>query len=1772
MKTIKTSSTSWQNKLISTALATVSLLVGLPQSAYATLPTVAGNLQISAGSLTGGVPVVTNLNSTGLPETMLITTSSTNTALSWTNFSDGTPLGGLLGSNDTITFTVPSNGSVLNNITGGNPTVLGGRINSNGNVFFLNPAGIVVGGSSIINVNGFYASTITDAGANSYFYSTGTLGVFAGVAQPVNAVSGMIYIQSGSSITTAPGSGQVQLASNSIGGSITYSGGASTSGTSSAITLNNGSYSNVVAGNLGTVGGITIDNLTASNLTVISNGAGSTFNTGTGGITLTQGYPTTGGSLQGGNLTIVTNGGSVLLNGPIIAQGNATISTSNSGPALTSATTANISSFANVAVTGSLSLTTNGANITSNVASAANTLNGGLNSVINAGSNTSTPGNIQIYGDFKGLTNVNGANVTVSLANPAISGNQRTVSSITSSGALTVNATGDLAITTLNSLGQVTVNSWSGAVSIGSTAATSTINAAGQQTVTGYNGVTLTNLNINQNGYAGNGTLVVKSLNNAADTVGAVSPIKLSSVTMNGSVTATTLSGGITLTTVNINSPLSANTTLTTANGAILLQNVATQNGNFIVTSTDNVSSLALQKYDVTLTNVTNNTTKSGVSGSAAIVDTYTTSNGNIAFTAYTSLNVGVSANTGLGATNNAGNNSLGNITTSGVLNSFGGPLYLTTNNGAITMTSISIAGSTPGAVTNNRVYLTTNNANGSTADNIKVAAITDLDVYSVTMNDNVQGGWAYSNTTSQQSVTLTSTGNLTINSAIVAPSITISSGAGLVTSNLDNTSNSSSLMSVTAGNDLYTTYVSMNQGPAKTLTLVSSTGNVYFTSTNNMTTSNAGSILFPAVTLCATTGNINISGTGSSAGNNGFATTLNGSSITLTAGNTISQIAGTLNSNNTNSNGTLTVSAPSVSLIGANLLPNLVVTSGGNGVSINTASSSTNIGNGTNVVGNLALNSSGNISFGTAASDSISVTGLTTINTVNAGNNGLTGSVTTLSSGINLFGGVTVTTNAGPVSLGTAGGNANFGLISVSTANATSVPKASSIVYENGIANLGATNVTTLNVTATGILNTSGTVSATNENFNSSTVTSTTSIVNGNTVTTTTTVPGSISVGSLNPSNMSGTLTIIGGNNITVNQNSSASLTINASGLAMNNVNYSNLGAGAMTYTGTSGSVSNVVGYTNSGLLTYTSTNATLGSGSLTTNTGGVSASFDGTGNQGAVVINLGNATAASTITYGSVPTVSNVTSAAGATGAVNFTGNTNSVTAAQGTLTIGNGISLLGNGAVTFCSGNAQTSGVTYAGGITDAGTTGMTLNARSVSFVGKTISVTSLLSTYNALGTTAFTSNGSVSITENNNIILAVSSLKLAASGSNYIASQTGNITQTGALTISGSNSPISFTAAATGNMGVVLNQTNIINSSAKNLIGISASGNSVLITNNDIYLGNVVINQSSTTPSSNDSQLTVSAGSGATGNIAQGSGTTIYSWGNANFTSTGSKGVSLTNLGNNFGALTVSAGSTGNVSITETATSAYNTVSANNFTANSYAGDIITATGNQAMAISGNSALSANNITLTAAGNYLSGSTGTILLAAKSNATIVDSNLTTTLLNGSNVAGNLTVTNRTSGALLTDQSGTSGVTVGAIATLKSAAISFTGSNNVFGGLSTTSTLSNTVKVLGNLVLLPGSISTYGFFTATGNISTSGAGASGFTNLNLSAGGNVDLSKPLSEIVITGSLVISAPGFINLSGLSTYADFANGSIIPVINGTATNVATGTYTPPNP
>ena len=54
-----------------------------------------------------------------------------------------------------------ANSAVLNRvITQGNPSAIYGTLNSNGNVYLINPSGILVGPSGVINTNGFTASTL----------------------------------------------------------------------------------------------------------------------------------------------------------------------------------------------------------------------------------------------------------------------------------------------------------------------------------------------------------------------------------------------------------------------------------------------------------------------------------------------------------------------------------------------------------------------------------------------------------------------------------------------------------------------------------------------------------------------------------------------------------------------------------------------------------------------------------------------------------------------------------------------------------------------------------------------------------------------------------------------------------------------------------------------------------------------------------------------------------------------------------------------------------------------------------------------------------------------------------------------------------------------------------------------------------------------------------------------------------------------------------------------------------------------------------------------------------------------------------------------------------------------------------------------------------------------------------------------------------------------------------------------------------------------------
>ena len=89
----------------------------------------------------------------------LSVTNSPNAIINWQSFS--------IGAGETTRFLQQSPSSaVLNRVVGADPSQLLGNLSSNGKVFLINPAGIMVGAGARIDVNGLVASTLNLADAD----------------------------------------------------------------------------------------------------------------------------------------------------------------------------------------------------------------------------------------------------------------------------------------------------------------------------------------------------------------------------------------------------------------------------------------------------------------------------------------------------------------------------------------------------------------------------------------------------------------------------------------------------------------------------------------------------------------------------------------------------------------------------------------------------------------------------------------------------------------------------------------------------------------------------------------------------------------------------------------------------------------------------------------------------------------------------------------------------------------------------------------------------------------------------------------------------------------------------------------------------------------------------------------------------------------------------------------------------------------------------------------------------------------------------------------------------------------------------------------------------------------------------------------------------------------------------------------------------------------------------------------------------------------------
>lgn len=143
------------------AFLLAATLVGAGLQAAPVLPT-GGTVVAGAGSVAAS------------GSTLTVTQNTAKLAVDWRSFS--------IGEGATVRFVQPSASAVaLNRVTGGDASVIQGALTSNGQVFLLNPSGVLFSKTAQVNVGGLVASTLAlsndDFLAGNYAFSAPGAGV-----------------------------------------------------------------------------------------------------------------------------------------------------------------------------------------------------------------------------------------------------------------------------------------------------------------------------------------------------------------------------------------------------------------------------------------------------------------------------------------------------------------------------------------------------------------------------------------------------------------------------------------------------------------------------------------------------------------------------------------------------------------------------------------------------------------------------------------------------------------------------------------------------------------------------------------------------------------------------------------------------------------------------------------------------------------------------------------------------------------------------------------------------------------------------------------------------------------------------------------------------------------------------------------------------------------------------------------------------------------------------------------------------------------------------------------------------------------------------------------------------------------------------------------------------------------------------------------------------------------------------------------------------------
>jgi len=896
-------------KLLLSALVAGPLAI-LPAPLWALPSTAATNLTTSSTSITfSGVL-------DGVAAGALNITAPDKSILTWQNFG--------INAADTINYLLPSTtASVLNNVAGGAASTIAGAINSNGNVYVLNPAGIVISQTAQIITGGFYASTVAEP--SSFFTTTGTLN-FTGSA------TADVVVQSDGQVTAG------QVASIQA------------LGTGNKITLAGRS---VLVEGANLFGNVTLQSAATGkvNLAQTSDTVGRAQAGGAVNISQAAG--------SGGNLTIVSNGGTVSLTGAPVAVTPPVLTVNATGGLVLPADPVTpVGSGYAPSTNIALSIT---APLIRQTLTSATTASTAVGTTAVGFATTNAQGQITGYSlTTNGAPSIGSGYINTTAG--TVVGKAVVVEAITQAGFAT-NVTGALSVNTTGSTANGAVTQTNGLLTVTGAATITTATAA---TTAAAANVTLSNSALSTLNLPLVGTVNVTEDNGFALGNAKVLPGATTAVELKANAGNISMSSGAKVEIVPSVAVPAPEVKLTASRGGITFSNTGdlklatlstttTSSGSATLTSTGNVTIPAFSSPSLTITTTGGTITTGNLSttaGTANQVSATLTANGNIS--------VGTVNTTGKIVINSGGTITLGQAANGFMTTGAGLDLKAV---GDITMTNATAL----------------------------VTSGTDAKIASTTGNVTLTGGFAGGGAiTAANNITIgaptsgkaTAAGNISLDGTPVLWKLvnsTISNPGGLYTpsSSIPFTVTSTGTAAVTAATGTFTTNAAgqvtaavitdvgvgygPNSGAAPTLTL---------TATNAPTNSVVAN---SALTLTATAGTVAVA---SPIVGTGAVTIVSGGALTvpsITAPNvslesTTGSIAQTAATAITASGNTTLKAATSVSLdLAGNDFNNVVLTSSPSGVTLKDANALT-LANGTNAAGNVTVTSGAGLTGFTAA------------------------------------------------------------------------------------------------------------------------------------------------------------------------------------------------------------------------------------------------------------------------------------------------------------------------------------------------------------------------------------------------------------------------------------------------------------------------------------------------------------------------------------------------------------------------------------------------------------------------------------------------------------------------------------------------------------------------------------------------------------------------------------------------------------------------------------